>query len=95
MFTEIKDEKTYYIIESPCGIRSEKLSAYELDHFVKEGKFTVFLCVGDTGQIFQRRKLKIGAIYKCTEKTVITEEELDKDAALGELNEYLRKMTDR
>jgi hypothetical protein len=91
----METEKTYYIIESPCGVRSERLNAYELDYFVKEGKFTIFLYVGDTGQIYQVRKLKIGKIYKYTEKTIITEEELDKDTALDELNGQLRKMEDQ
>jgi hypothetical protein len=57
------------------------MSQNELEYCLEKGYFTIFLVVGDTGQIFQRRRLKIGKIYKCTEKTIVTEEELDIEAA--------------
>jgi hypothetical protein len=81
METEVKGEHTYYKIVSPYGIESEKMSRNELEYCLEKGYFTIFLVVGDTGQIFQMRRLKIGKIYKCTEKTIVTEEELDIEAA--------------
>jgi len=76
METEIKNERTYYYkIVSPCGIESEKLSPQELDYYLKEGYFTVFLVLGNTGNIYQARKFKVDKIYRYTEKTIVTEEE--------------------
>lgn len=88
MESKIKNERTYYILESPKGIYSEKMSVRELSHCVEEGYFTIFLVLGDTGQIYQARRFKIARIYKYTEKTIVTEEELDTDTASGELEMY-------
>ena len=90
METEIKSEKTYYIITSPCGVVSEKLNAYELDYYLREGYFTVFLLLGDTGHIYQTRKFKVDKVYKYTEQVVETSEELDFETAKGELEKHLR-----
>lgn len=78
MEPETLKEYTYYRIVSPRGVVSGKMNEYELNHAIETGEFTMFLWLGegDTAMPYGIKKYKVGKIYKYTERTTLTEEEL-------------------
>ena len=74
METKTINEYTYYAIESPRGVMSDRMTANEVRYCKERGYFTLFLWRGDKQEAYGIKKYKIGKVYKYTERTTLTEE---------------------
>lgn len=75
METEVLEEYTYYRIESPTGVMSDRLNERELEYYKEQGHFTLMFWT-EQGDECVTKKYKVGKIYKYTRKTTLSEEVL-------------------
>ena len=75
METEVLEEYTYYRIESPTGVMSDRLSERDLEYCKERGYFTLMFWT-EQGDECVTKKYKVGKIYKYTRKTTLSEEVL-------------------
>jgi hypothetical protein len=72
--TKTINEYTYYAIESPRGIMSDRMTEREVEYCKKQGYFTLFLWRGDKMEAYATKRYKVGKVYRYTERTTLTEE---------------------
>ena len=75
MEIEVLEEYTYYRIESPTGVMSDRLNERELEYYKEKGYFTIIFWA-EQGDESVTKRYKVGKIYKYTRKTTLTEEVL-------------------
>ena len=75
METKVLEETTYYRIESPTGVMSDRLTERDLEYYKERGYFTLMFWT-EQGDEWVTKRYKVGKIHKFVRKTTLTEEVL-------------------
>ena len=81
MKTEVIEEATYYRIESPRGVMSDRLTERDLEYYKEQGYF-ILTFWSEQGDEWVTKKYKIGKIHKFVRKTTLTEQVFGAELAI-------------